>query len=125
MRTQVGLIAGGQLLICSLVVAVACLGKFGGTAVAARATGLSWREAASLGVLMNTRGLMELVVLNIGLDLGVLSPLLFTMLVIMALVTTVATTPLLRWIRPELANKTGDGADDATRGLSVAHEGAA
>jgi Kef-type K+ transport system membrane component KefB len=61
-------------------------------------TGLGWRDAAGLGVLMNTRGLMELIVLNVGLDLGVLSPALFTMLVVMALVTTVATTPILQWL---------------------------
>ena len=63
--------------------------------MAGRATGLSWRMAASLGVLMNTRGLMELIVLNVGLDLGVLSPKLFAMLVLMAVATTVATSPIL------------------------------
>ena len=63
---------------------------------------MGWRDAASLGVLMNTRGLMELIVLNIGLDLGVISPTLFAMMVLMALVTTIATTPVLRLIiRPE------------------------
>ena len=74
---------------------MATLGKFGGTLVAARLTGLGWRDAAALGILMNTRGLMELIVLNIGLDLGVISPTLFAMMVIMALVTTIATTPIL------------------------------
>ena len=75
---------------------VATAGKLGGTLVAARLTGMGWRAAASLGILMNTRGLMELIVLNIGLDLGVISPTLFTMMVLMALVTTIATTPVLR-----------------------------
>jgi Kef-type K+ transport system membrane component KefB len=75
---------------------VACVGKFGGSVTAARFTGIGWRDAAALGVLMNTRGLVELVVLNIGLDLGVISPTLFTMLVIMALVTTFLTSPLLQ-----------------------------
>ena len=79
---------------------VATAGKFGGTSAAARLTGLGWRDAAGLGVLMNTRGLMELIVLNVGLDLGVISPALFTMLVVMALVTTVATTPILQRLIP-------------------------
>jgi Kef-type K+ transport system membrane component KefB len=64
--------------------------------VAARLTGLGWRSAAGLGVLMNTRGLMELIVLNVGLELGVISQTLFTMMVLMALVTTIATTPILQ-----------------------------
>ncbi|HVR09354.1 MAG TPA: cation:proton antiporter [Thermoanaerobaculia bacterium] len=96
LRTQVGLLRGvSGWLLCGLIVLVASLGKFGGSAVAARATGLSWHDAASLGVLMNTRGLVELIVLNIGLDLHVLSPALFAMLVLMAIATTMATTPLL------------------------------
>ncbi|MGC4086773.1 MAG: cation:proton antiporter [Polyangiaceae bacterium] len=96
MRTQIGLVSGWEAWgVCAVVIAVACLGKFGGSAVAARLSGLSWRDSASIGVLMNTRGLMELIVLNIGLDLKVLSPTLFAMMVIMALVTTFATTPVL------------------------------
>lgn len=67
---------------------------------AARLTGLPWRDAAAIGILMNTRGLMELIVLNIGLDLKVISPTLFAMLVIMAIVTTFATTPVLHVILP-------------------------
>lgn len=96
MRTQIGLVSGAeQWLICGLIIVVACLGKFGGSTVAARLSGLDWRDSASLGILMNTRGLMELIVLHIGLELKVISPLLFAMLVIMALVTTFATTPIL------------------------------
>ena len=96
MRTQIGLISGlDQWLVCGVIIVLACLGKFGGSAIAARLTGLDWRDSASIGVLMNTRGLMELIVLNIGLDLKVLSPTLFAMMVIMALVTTFATTPVL------------------------------
>jgi Kef-type K+ transport system membrane component KefB len=95
LRTQIGLISGGQWLLCALIILVACVGKFCGTALAARLTGLDWRDAAALGILMNTRGLMELIVLNIGLDLRVISPTLFAMLVLMALVTTFATTPIL------------------------------
>jgi Kef-type K+ transport system membrane component KefB len=74
---------------------VATAGKFGGTTMAAKLVGLDWRDSAALGILMNTRGLVELIVLNIGLDLGVVSPRLFTMLVIMALVTTMMTSPML------------------------------
>lgn len=96
MRTQIGLLDGvGDWLICAVIVAVACLGKFGGSALAARAGGLPWQESVALGLLMNTRGLMELIVLNVGLDLGVISPRLFAMLVIMTIVTTLMTTPLL------------------------------
>jgi len=99
LRTEIGLIAGwNDWLWCGLIVLVACAGKFGGTLAAARITGLSWRDASALGVLMNTRGLVELIVLNIGLDLGVISSRLFTMLVIMAIVTTVMTTPILHLI---------------------------
>jgi len=77
---------------------VAIAGKLGGTAVAARAMGMPWRQSVALGALMNTRGLMELVILNVGLDIGVISPALFTMMVIMALVTTAITTPLVTWV---------------------------
>lgn len=99
MRTEVGLLAGwNDWLICGAVILVACAGKFGGTALAARLTGLGWRDASALGVLMNTRGLVGLIVLNIGLDLGVISPRFFTMLVVMAVTTTVMTAPLLHWI---------------------------
>src|SRR5207302_2405050 len=84
--------------ICGLIILIASAGKFGGSLVAARITGLDWREGSALGVLMNTRGLMELIVLNIGLEMGVISPALFAMLVIMALVTTFATTPILHLI---------------------------
>lgn len=96
-RTQIGLLdTPAAWLMCAAIIAVACLGKFGGTAVAARITGMSWRESGALGILTNTRGLMELIVLNIGLDLGVITPLLFTSMVIMALVTTFMSTPLLK-----------------------------
>src|SRR5204863_8876499 len=99
LRTQIGLVSGvEQWLICGLIIVVASVGKFGGTLVAARVTGLGWRDAASVGVLMNTRGLMELIVLNVGLDLGVLSPTLFAMMVIMALVTTMMASPLLPFL---------------------------
>ena len=96
LRTQIGLISAPALwLICLLVLAVACVGKIMGGTLSVRWMGESWRESLTLGVLMNTRGLVELIVLNIGLDLGVLSPVLFAMLVIMAVVTTMMASPLL------------------------------
>jgi len=96
LRTQIGLLGDLESwLLCLLIVVVATLGKLGGTAVAARVTGMGWSEALQLGALMNTRGLMELIALNIGYDLGLLSPRIFAMLVIMALVTTTLTGPLL------------------------------
>ena len=99
LRTSVRLLDRPWLwLVCVVIVAVAVIGKFGGAALAGRLTGLAWREAAALGVLMNTRGLMELVILNIGLDVGVITPTLFSMMVIMALVTTFMTTPILGWL---------------------------
>lgn len=99
LRTSIGLVNGAEMwFYCFLIILVAVAGKFGGSTLAARITGLSWREAGALGVLMNTRGLMELVVLNIGLDIGVLSPAMFTMMVLMALVTTFMTAPMLEWI---------------------------
>jgi len=96
MRTSIGLLSTAEdWYLCGLIILVATLGKFGGTFLAARFAGLAPRRSAALGILMNTRGLMELIVLNLGLDLGVLTPTLFAMLVLMALVTTFATTPIL------------------------------
>ncbi len=101
MRTRIDLVTGlDQWVICGLIILIATLGKFGGTFVAARLTGLGWRYAAALGTLMNTRGLIELIVLNIGLDLRVISPTLFSMMVLMALVTTMVTSPVLRLLMP-------------------------
>ncbi|MBX3263323.1 MAG: cation:proton antiporter [Labilithrix sp.] len=101
LRTEIGLLSTpGSWGICGLIILLACAGKFGGSTIAARLTGLPWRESSAIGILMNTRGLMELIVLNIGLDLGVISPTLFTMMVVMALATTFMTSPLLRWIYP-------------------------
>jgi hypothetical protein len=102
MRTEIGLVSGwDQWLLCGLIILVATAGKFGGALVAARWTGLSWRTSAALGILMNTRGLMELIVLNIGLDLGVISPTLFAMMVLMAIATTIMTTPVLQLLRAD------------------------
>lgn len=102
LRTQIGLLNTPELwLLCATVLGVAIIGKYVGTYAAARVCGISNREASALGWMMNTRGLTELIVLNIGLSLGVISPLLFTMLVIMALVTTFMTSPLLEWTYPK------------------------
>jgi Kef-type K+ transport system membrane component KefB/nucleotide-binding universal stress UspA family protein len=102
LRTQIGLLNRPELwLLCLLVLGVAIAGKYIGTYVAARVSGVNRREASALGWLMNTRGLTELIVLNIGLDLGVISPVLFAMLVIMTLVTTFMTSPMLEWTYPK------------------------
>jgi len=96
LRTQIGLLNDLQgWALCVLIILVATAGKLGAAAVAARLAGMAWRESLALGTLMNTRGLIELIALNIGYDIGMLSPRIFTMLVIMALVTTVLTGPLL------------------------------
>jgi len=126
LRTQLSLLGGAeQWLICAVVIAVACTGKFGGSAIAARLAGLSWREASSLGILMNTRGLMELVVLNVGLDLHMISPLLFTMMVVMALVTTFATSPILSLLigRPATAELSAPGPNLASAAPGTADRG--
>ena len=114
LRTQIGLISAPALwLICLLVLAVACAGKILRGSLSVRWMGESWRESLSLGVLMNTRGLVDLIVLNIGLDLGVLSPTLFAMLVIMAIVTTMMASPLLPLLgyRQKSSQDTGQEID--------------
>ena len=115
LRTELGLVNTPQLwglfLICTLV---AVVGKMGGTYLAARSCGIQRRESLYLGAYMNTRGLMELVVLRIGLDLGVLSPVLFTILVMMTLVTTIMTAPTLQLIDWLLKKKTPQSLEHAT-----------
>ena len=114
LRTQIGLISAPALwLVCLLVLAVACAGKILSGSLSVRWMGESWRESLSLGVLMNTRGLVDLIVLNIGLDLGVLSPTLFAMLVIMAIVTTMMASPLLPLLgyRQKSSQDTGQEID--------------
>jgi K+:H+ antiporter len=125
LRTNVGLLGRPELVLITLgLVAVAIGGKYGGTVIAARAMRMPWRQSAALGALMNTRGLTELIVLNLALDQGVISPALFTALVVMALITTLMTGPLLRLIDPhnrfgsppeeELAEATGVSVADST-----------
>jgi Kef-type K+ transport system membrane component KefB len=96
LRTQIGLLVDWQdWLLCAGIIVIAIVGKLVGSMFAARWTGLSWFDSASIGVLMNSRGLVELIALNIGYDLGILSTRIFTMMVIMALFTTFMTGPLL------------------------------
>jgi len=105
LRTEIGLINSTHMwIVCLLITFAAILGKFGGTLLDSRYTGLSWSHSLALGVLMNAKGLMELIVLNIGYDLGILSPEVFAMLVIMALTTTLITGPglnLINYFYPE------------------------
>lgn len=102
LRTSIGSLNGlPAWFYFTLILFVAVLGKFGGSAVAARLTGLSWREASTVGTLMNTRGLVELVILNIGYDLGIISSTLYTMMVLMALITTFMTSPVLERLYPQ------------------------
>ena len=101
LRTNIGSLSGTEMgIYFTAIVGIAIAGKFGGATLSARLTGMTWRESGAIGILMNTRGLMELVVLNIGLDLGIISPALFAMMTLMALVTTFLTTPVLEWIYP-------------------------
>ncbi|HQW93073.1 MAG: cation:proton antiporter [Chitinophagaceae bacterium] len=106
LRTEIGLINEGHLWITfGWILLVAVAGKFGGSALAARMVGQSWKDSLSIGVLMNTRGLMQLIVLNIGYDLGILSPEIFAMMVLMALVTTFMTGPALDLINRVMPEK--------------------
>lgn len=99
LRTQIGLINSPELWgVCALLVTVAIAGKLGGCAIASRVVGESWKDSLTIGTLMNTRGLMELVALNIGYEMGILPPSIFVILVIMALITTFMTTPLLHLV---------------------------
>jgi Kef-type K+ transport system membrane component KefB len=110
LRAQIGLLQDPSgWLICLVLIGLATLGKLGGSMLAARLTGIDWADSFALGALMNTRGLVELIALNIGYDLGILSPRVFTMLVLMALVTTAMTAPLLALsdrLRPRHALRT-------------------
>jgi Kef-type K+ transport system membrane component KefB len=100
LRTRIDLLSGWSALGYGLaILAIAVAGKLAGAAFAAKATGLQWRDSLGLGILMNTRGLVELVILNAALDLGLCSPELFTMMVVMALITTFMTTPMLGVMR--------------------------
>ena len=98
LRTNIGLLSPSLWLWTLVIIAVAVAGKMGGGFCGAALMGLSLRDSVALGALMNTRGLVELVVLNVGLDLGILTPALFTMFVLMALATTLMTSPILNLV---------------------------
>jgi nucleotide-binding universal stress UspA family protein len=122
LKTQIGLIHGWEMWgFTALIIVVACAGKFGGSAIAARICGFNWRESSVIGALMNTRGLMELVILNIGRELGVIPPAVFAMMVLMALFTTAATSPVLfaifppRFYAAEIGAAVGDGQSSRRR----------
>jgi Kef-type K+ transport system membrane component KefB len=107
LRTEIALLNQSHLwAVCGWIILTAVAGKFGGSALAARFVGQPWKESLSIGALMNTRGLMELIVLNIGYDLGVLTPEVFAMMVLMALVTTFMTGPALDLINYSFSSKT-------------------
>lgn len=106
LRTQIGLLNQSSLWVTfGWILLVAVGGKFGGSALAARFVGQSWKDSLSIGALMNTRGLMELIVLNIGYDLGILSPEIFSMMVLMALITTFMTNPALNLLNSMTTEK--------------------
>ncbi|MFC4313253.1 cation:proton antiporter [Steroidobacter flavus] len=114
LRTEIGSLEGAHgWLLCLLIIVIATTGKLGASAIAARLSGMKWNESLQLGALMNTRGLMELIALNIGYDLGILSPAIFTMLVIMAVVTTLMTGPLLTLFSRKSAEVPTGGAYSA------------
>ncbi|HLL91265.1 MAG TPA: cation:proton antiporter, partial [Tepidisphaeraceae bacterium] len=121
LKAKIGLIDRPELWVdTGLIIAVACLGKFGGSTLAARACGLGWRESSAIGTLMNTRGLMELLILTIGRDLGVITDAVYTMMVLMALATTAMTTPVLSWVYPRRMFAAEAAADaDAHRRYTV------
>jgi Kef-type K+ transport system membrane component KefB len=101
LRTDIGTLESGQLwILCGLVSAAAIVGKMGGCGLAAWFTGFARRESACIGTMMNCRALMELIVINLGYELGVIPKSVFCMLVLMALLTTFMTTPILMWLMP-------------------------
>ncbi len=117
LRTEIGLLNDPYLVrVTVFIILVAVIGKFLGSALAAKFVGQSWRDSLTIGALMNTRGLMELIVLNIGLDLKVLTPEVFTMMVIMALVTTFMTGPTLNLINYVFKTKDDSVIDEISNG---------
>jgi Kef-type K+ transport system membrane component KefB len=117
LRTELPLLGdGGMWAWCGVIMVLAIAGKFGGSMVAARAMGTNWNHSLQIGALMNCRGLTELVVLNIGLDLGVLSPDLFAIMVLMALFTTALASPVVTSVRASSISAS-EGAVDADEEL--------
>ena len=114
LRTDIGLVSTPEMwLVFAAILAAAMTGKIGASAIAARLTGMAAGEALGIGILMNTRGLMELIILNVGLEIGMIGPALFAMMVMMALVTTAMTSPLIALVLRRPVADTEDG--DATR----------
>jgi Kef-type K+ transport system membrane component KefB len=110
LRTSISVVRGPGVWVYALLIIVAAIAsKLGGSMIAARVTGIGWKDAAGLGILMNTRGLMELIILNVGLEIGAIPPAVFSIMVLMALVTTFMTTPLLDWLYPMELGKSGKG----------------
>jgi Kef-type K+ transport system membrane component KefB len=117
LRTEIGLLNDPYLWrVTGFIILVAVVGKFLGSALAAKFVGQSWRDSLTIGALMNTRGLMELIVLNIGFELGVLTAEVFTMMVIMALVTTFMTGPTLNLINHIFNTKDVNALDEIPNG---------
>ncbi len=111
LNTRIGLLNDGSLwMVCGIIILIATSGKLIGGAMVSRFIGFDWKSSTTIGALMNTRGLMELVVLNIGYDLGILTPKVFAMMVVMALVTTFMTSPLLDLIEKVFKNKVPEHA---------------
>lgn len=120
LRTNIGLLRNPELwFYCALIIFVAAASKLGGSMIAAKAVGMTWRDAAGIGTLMNTRGLMGLVILDIGLDIKIISPALFSMMVLMALVTTFMAVPLLELIRREPQVARIPASDSAMAGMAL------
>ncbi len=120
LNTEIGLLNTPHLWkICGLITLIAVLGKFIGTAIPAKVVGESTQDSLSMGVLMNTRGLMELIVLNIGFEMGILPPTIFVMLVIMAVVTTFMTTPALSLIEKIYSHKQQEEEFQQTKALGI------
>jgi Kef-type K+ transport system membrane component KefB len=106
LRTQIGVLNEGHLwLLCIEIIGLAVVGKFVGSAIASRLVGQTWKDSLTIGALMNTRGLMELIVLNIGYELGILTTEIFTIMVLMALITTLMTGPALNLITAAFKKK--------------------
>jgi len=115
LRTRIGLLDNAYLWgLTILIILTACFGKFGGCMLAGKIVGIPLRESAAVGILMNTRGLMELVILTIGLQLGVITDAVFAMMVLMALVTTAMTTPILHLVLPSRMSAEEDAVDEQT-----------
>src|SRR5439155_16101432 len=119
LATRIDLLDSWYLVgVTLLVIGTATAGKWGGAMIAARLTGETWQDAAAIGVLMNTRGLTELGILSVGLELGVISTTLFTMMVLMALITTLMATPMLALISPIYHRGMTAEEEATTRGVA-------